>query len=298
MCISLGILGIALCISGRLLGATLETVRSTFGLRDVNARLWEEHDGSSSGAPAREAREFSESDSGKAGSYDSESGEYSASQAGERFSDIRELEIDVTRLDVEIAEWDSSEILVDTSGVEREILDDLQIFREDEELKIEMKNKKKWENLVQSVYESKGTLLIQIPAGQHFSEASVKVGAGMLTADHVQAEELKIEVGAGQVYLDSFTADELDLECGAGEADLYGEALKKAKIECGVGTVSYSAAGSQEDYDYKVECGIGSVTVGDDTYSGLGSERKINNGGSRKMEIECGIGAVDVSFDG
>ena len=124
------------------------------------------------------------------------------------------------------------------------------------------------------------------------------VGEGRLTADHFQAEELKIEVGAGQVYLDSFTADELDLECGAGEADLYGDALKKVKIECGVGTVRYSTAGSREDYDYEVECGIGSVTVGDDTYSGLGSERKINNGGSRKMEIECGIGVVDVSFDG
>lgn len=295
MCISLGILGIALCISGWLLGATMETVRSTFGLRDVNAHFWGEHHESS----VREARELSEDYAGEAESYDNAGGrEAAASQAGQQFSDIRELEIDVTRLDVEITEWDGGEILVDTGDLEQELLDDLEITRKDGKLKIEMKNKKKWENLVYSVYESEGTLLIQIPAGRRFSEASVKVGAGRLTADHVQAEELKIEVGAGQVYLDSFTADELDLECGAGEADLYGDALKKVKIECGVGTVSYSAAGSREDYDYEVECGIGSVTVGDDTYSGLGSERKIHNGGSRKMEIECGIGAVDVSFDG
>lgn len=295
MCISLGILGIALCISGWLLGATMETVRSIFGLRDVNARFLEDHYENS----VREAREFSEDYDGEAESYDDANDrEYTAPQAGQQFSDIRELEIDVTRLDVEILEWDGREILVDTGDMGQDILDDLEISREDGELKIELKNKKKWENLVHSGYEPEGTLLIQIPAGQRFWEASVKVGEGRLTADHIQAEELKIEVGAGQVYLDSFTADELDLECGAGEADLYGDALKKVKIECGVGTVRYSTAGSREDYDYEVECGIGSVTVGDDTYSGLGSERKINNGGSRKMEIECGIGVVDVSFDG
>lgn len=295
MCISLGILGIALCISGWLLGATMETVRSIFGLRDVNARFLEDHYENS----VREAREFSEDYDGEAESYDDANDrEYTAPQAGQQFSDIRELEIDVTRLDVEILEWDGREILVDTGDMGQDILDDLEISREDGELKIELKNKKKWENLVHSGYEPEGTLLIQIPAGQRFREASVMVGEGRLTADHFQAEELKIEVGAGQVYLDSFTADELDLECGAGEADLYGDALKKVKIECGVGTVRYSTAGSREDYDYEVECGIGSVTVGDDTYSGLGSERKINNGGSRKMEIECGIGVVDVSFDG
>lgn len=295
MCVSLGILGIALCISGWLLGATMETVRSAFGLRDVDARFLEDHYENS----VREDREFSEDYDGEAESYDDANDrEYTAPQAGQQFSDIRELEIDVTRLDVEILEWDGGEILVDTGDMEQDILDDLEISHKDGELKIELKNKKKWENLVYSVYEPEGTLLIQIPAGQRFREASVKVGEGRLTADHFQAEELKIEVGAGQVYLDSFTADELDLECGAGEADLYGDALKKVKIECGVGTVRYSTAGSREDYDYEVECGIGSVTVGDDTYSGLGSERKINNGGSRKMEIECGIGVVDVSFDG
>lgn len=84
----------------------------------------------------------------------------------------------------------------------------------------------------------------------------------------------------------------------AREADLYGEVEKEVKIECGVGQVNYTAVGSQEDYDYEVSCGIGSVTVGSDSYSGMGGERKVNNNGSKKMEIECGIGMVDVSFDG
>lgn len=300
MCISLGILGIALCISGILLGATMETVRGTFGIMDVNAHFWGNHYGGAGDAPSSESGEFSESHDGDAEGYDDDAGgtESSTFYWRERFSDIRELKIDVTHLDVEIDEWDDNEVFVDTSDMNHEILKDLEVSRKNGELKIEMKNKKKWENLVHSVYESEGTLLIRVPSGLRFEEASVKVGAGRLTADRLQAEELKIEVGAGQVYLDSFTAEEFDLECGAGEADVYGETLKKVKIECGVGTVTYSAAGSQTDYNYEVECGIGSVTVGGDTYSGFGNERKINNGGSRMMEIECGIGRVDVSFDG
>lgn len=299
MCISLGILGIALCISGILLGATMETVRGTFGIMDVNAHFWGNHYEGAGDASSSESGEFSESYDGDAESYDDAGDtENSTFYWRERFSDIQELKIDVTHLDVEIDEWDDNEVFVDTSYMNHKILKDLEVSRKNGELKIEMKNKKKWDDLVYSVYESEGTLLIRVPSGLRFEEASVKVGAGRLTADSIQAGELKVEVGAGQVYLDSFAAEEFDLECGAGEADVYGEALNKVKIECGVGNVTYTAAGSQTDYNYEVECGIGSVTVGGDTYRGVGNERKIDNGGSRKMEIECGIGRVDVSFDG
>ena len=60
MCISLGILGIALCISGILLGATMETVRGTFGIMDVNAHFWGNHYGGAGDAPSSESGEFSE----------------------------------------------------------------------------------------------------------------------------------------------------------------------------------------------------------------------------------------------
>lgn len=287
MCIVLVILGIALCISGRLLGATLETVRNTFDFQVIDTHIW-----SVNRTDLHNVRDSSES-------YDESAEEYGGYGWRERFSDIRKLEIDVTCLEVEIMEGDGSEIFVDTSNLSQDFLGDFEISKKGEALEIGLKNRSKWEKLANNAFdESKGTLLIRIPAGMQFEKAEVKVGAGILYADELRAEELDIEVGAGQVYLDFFTAQELSLECGAGEADLYGDVLREAKIECGIGTVNYTAAGSQEDYNYEVECGIGSVTVGEETYSGLGSERKINNGGSRKMEIECGIGLVEVSFDG
>lgn len=284
MCISLSVLAIALCISGILLGATAENIQEVFGIRHM-AR-----DG---------ARDYFEKthayleDAGDASSYDAREPEGSSWE--QYYSDIQELKIDVSCLQVDIYEGDGSDIIVNTYDVDQEILDDLVIQKKNEELKIEMKNKKRWEI---PDNENRGTLNIQIPPGLRFQEVSVTVGAGVFSASGLCAEELDIEVGAGQVYLHAFTAEELDLECGAGTADLYGDVQKEAKIECGVGQVTYTAEGSQADFDYKVNCGIGSVTVGDDSYSGLGSERKISNGGSKKMEIECGIGLVDVSFEG
>lgn len=290
MCISLGVLGIALCISGRLLGATAQSVREAYGIPPVPIVEYGAHDGSSSGTPY--THDYSNAE--YADSYDEdENGAWT-----QYFSQIEEFDIDVTCLEVNFYEGEESDITVDTSEVDREFLNDLMISSEGNELKIELKNRSKWDKLGNTGYESKGALLVWLPSGHEFDEVSVKVGAGVLYADDIHAKELDIEVGAGRVNLDSFTAKELDLECGAGEAILYGEVEKKANIECGVGQVNYTAVGYQEDYDYEVSCGIGSVTVGSDSYSGLGGERKVNNGGSKKMEIECGIGMVDVSFDG
>ncbi len=296
MCISLGVLGIALCISGIILGATAEKIREVFGIQarfTVSSESGEFYEGGSERAASSESGEGYESRSDSAASYGSS--ETQADEGEQFFSDIEELKVDVTCLEVDIFEGDGGQIRVYSGDLEQEILDDLTISKKDKELEIEMKGKKKWENLGNR---SRGVLSIQIPAGQQFKEVSVKVGAGLLTADDLHAEEMDIDVGAGQVYLNSFYARELDLECGAGEAELYGEIERETKIECGVGRVSFTAVGSREDYDYKVSCGIGSVTVGEDSYSGLGGERKISNGGSKKMEIECGIGEVEVSFDG
>lgn len=292
LCISLSIFGIALCVSGILLGATTERIREVFGMQrmeiseDAIDSYFEDSvenfvGDASDSTPLQEVRDSQNS------------GE------GQFFSNIEELKIDVTCLEVEILERSGSEIYLDTCDISDEIREDLVITQKDEKLNIELKNKSKWDELANHDWnDSKGTLFIQIPAKRRFKEASMKVGAGVLTVDNLHAEELDIDVGAGQVYLDSFIVKELELQCGAGEANLYGEVEREAKIECGIGSVNYTAAGSQEDYDYEVSCGIGSVNVGTDSYSGLGGERKIKNGGSKKMEIECGIGMVDVSFEG
>lgn len=308
ICILLAVLGIALCISGVVLGATVSGIREAFGFHD----RWESYFGDDS--DAMEYSDASVSGSLEHAGHDGagysensihEGTEYAASvddnlvnsASVSRFSDIRELDIDVTCLEAQIARGEGSEIIVDTSGITEKMLKDLVISQKDEELKIELKDRNSWDSWSKNQYKSQGTLLVQIPEGMQFDEASLKVGAGLLLAEEIQARELDIEVGAGEVNVSAFTADEFELECGAGEAIVSGDAAHEAKIECGVGSVTYAAAGYQQDYNYELSCGIGELNVGGDSFSGLGKERKINNGGSKSMEIECGIGSVYVTFE-
>lgn len=278
VCMSLAVLGVGLCIAGVVLGATVSGIREAFGLHD----RWEGH--------------FLED--GSVAEHAASAAQHSGEGTGaHRYSGIRELDIDVTCLEVEIMKGEGSAVTVDTRDVTDQMLEDLVVRGKGSELKIEMKDRSVWDNLSKNQYKSQGRLLVQIPEGVQFDEASLHVGAGVLYADDIQAKELDIEVGAGQVSLDSFTAEEMSLECGAGEAHVRGDALREAKIECGVGSVSYTALGSQQDYNYELSCGIGELVVGYDSFSGLGKERDINNGGSKDMEIECGIGTVTVNFE-
>lgn len=288
VCISLVVLGIALCIAGLVLGATVNGIREAFGIHD----RWENYF-----LDDYDDLEDGGSVSGGTGYAASEGHHLENSASVSRFSGIRELDIDVTCLEVRIVKGEESDIIVDTSGITDKMLKDLVIPQEDEELKIELKDRNIWENWSKNQYKSQGTLLIQIPDGMQFDEVSLLVGAGILYADDIQAKELDIEVGAGQVSLDSFTADKLDLECGAGEAIVRGNAVREANIECGVGSVAYTAVGYQQDYNYELSCGIGELIVGNDSFSGLGKERSIDNGGSKSMDIECGIGSVTVAFE-
>ena len=271
ICISLVVLGIALCIAGLVLGATVSGIREAFGIHDRwENYFWDGHDGSVSG-----------------GTDDAASVEYHSGNSASvsRYSDIRELDIDVTCLEVSIIKGEESDIVVDTSGITEKMMKDLVIPQKDKELKIELQNRKSWDSWSKSQYQSQGILLIQIPEGMQFDEVSLLVGAGILYTDEIRAKELDIEVGAGQVSLDSFTADELSLECGAGEAFVRGEAVREVDIECGVGSVAYTAVGNQQDYNYELSCGIGELVVGNDSFSGLDKECTINNGGSKNMEI-------------
>lgn len=282
-CISLTVLGSALCISGALLGATVAGIRETFGYWPAVAA-----------GRTYDTPELSAGD----GSADTEymnSGDnvYQTMQ----FSGIEKLEVEVTRLEVQVTSTEEDQIRV-ISDVSSDIQNDLIIAQDGNELDIRLKNMKEWDRIHSPAGSQKGILTIEIPNGTRLQETDFNIGAGVLDLMcELKASELDIEVGAGSVYASDFIVDELDLQCGAGEAQLYGEAAEKSKIECGVGSVMFYTAGSQSEYNYDLQCGIGSLIVGDDSISGLGGSRKIDNHADREMKIECGIGEVEVLFD-
>ncbi len=261
------------------MGATMSEIRTTYDVestaRDLSWYSWEDD--------ADEEWEV----------YDYENVSTGSEEDITRFSGIKEFSVDVSYLAVIIKPYDGDEIIVDVSQMNNKLKDNLVYKTNEAELSIESRNNKIWKRLGNN---SINQLIIQIPEKSNFSEATFEVGAGTLNLEEINTNELDIKVGAGKAVVKQFNAGELNIEVGAGQATLDGAVQQNANVDCGVGEVKVTLNGSQNDYDYKVKCGIGEVSVGDNSYTGLGSERNINNNSGRPIDINCGIGKIEINF--
>ena len=102
--------------------------------------------------------------------------------------------------------------------------------------------------------------------------------------------------GAGEVNILEFAAEKAEFKCGAGSITATGDVKKKIEADCGVGEINLKIKGKQKDYNYDLDCGIGEIRCGDDSFSGFGREKSIDNGTDKKMDIDCGIGSINVAF--
>lgn len=280
--LSIAGVGLVFCITGAAMGGTLKEANEILGtteyVKTINKRIVEITDDEPS--------------------YGETSSEYSyvAEASGETYEDIEKLEVDVPVMEVVVQEGSRENVLVTMQDVPEKLRNAISVSQHGNELKIEAKESKELKNWLKTGGDY-GTLVIELPYGVKLTEASLQIGAGELSVENIYAEELNIEVGAGSVSVAQFIAEKADVECGTGEAELNGTVMKEIDIECGIGSVIFHDSGKESDYNYELECGIGSLQVGDDSYDGLGSEKRIqNSGASKKMSIECGIGEVEVTF--
>lgn len=194
------------------------------------------------------------------------------SEYEERFSGIDELELDIANVDMTILPGESDEFVVRASSVSRHF----SCAQEGNTLKIKSKRK----NVFGINLTDKGivsSMVVEVPKGTIFKEFDVEAGVGSVVATDIRTQEL-------------------DIECGVGSIEFSGTVDKKCSVECGVGEVTLSLAGGEEDFNYEVECGIGEILLGNQEFSGIGNERRINNGADKKMSLECGVGSISVSF--
>jgi len=128
------------------------------------------------------------------------------------------------------------------------------------------------------VNNNRARIVIRIPKAYSFAEFDLEVGAGEATVDGVRANEASIDVGAGKASITKLDAKEIDASTQAGE--LYLEVV-----------------GKQEDYSYNLECDIGELQIGEESYTGLGTEKKIKNlNAERFLEADCDVGKVQIDF--
>lgn len=282
ICVSVLGVGIILCIAGTVMGATLTGVRNTFHTDEYYRQgiLWYHNDWDDSG-------DYD-------GDHKGDLSQLVDEQDVLKFDGIREIDLELSYMQVVVREGSGDSVIVDKSNVNDKLKDRINWEQDDGELTIKDQTT---HNLLKKIsVKDAGTLVIQVPKDRALEDVSLEVGAGQLIVESLHAGCLDITVGAGRAVVEQFEVKELNIDCGAGQAELTGTVTHESEIECGVGSIDLALTGGQNEFDYELDCGIGQLRVGDESYTGLSNKRSIDNGTGKLMDIDCGIGEVQVSF--
>ncbi len=209
------------------------------------------------------------------------------------YDGITEISLDLSYLSVIVSPSDSDAVIVDTSQLSSEIRGDIVISQDGGELELETEGHRglKWNTAGTEM------LYISIPQGTHYNSFSADVGAGLLELEGISAGEISLEAGAGQIIAEGFYTDVLEADCGAGQVTLQGEVVQNADLNCDIGEVLFTLPGEREAYNYELSCSAGELIVGDEAYSGIRNQMKIDNGSSCLIEAECRIGRMELMFE-
>lgn len=208
------------------------------------------------------------------------------------YAGVDEISLDMSDLRVVIVPGDSDAVVVDISQLRTDIRNNMEISQEGGKLELENDGQKRFEWNSNDM----GMIYISIPEGVNYKSFSADAGAGLLDMEGVSAEEISLEVGAGQIIAEDFYTDVLEADCGAGQITLQGEVLQKADLNCDVGEVLFTLPGEMDVYNYELSCSAGELILGDEEYSGIWNQMKIDNGSSCLIEAECGIGRMEIKF--
>lgn len=190
----------------------------------------------------------------------------------ESFTGIEELSLEIDEADMSIVQGSGEEFVVRAANVGS----GFSCRQEGSELKI----KDTAHNIIGinlSGLKDASSIVLEVPEGTVLRKLDVEVGVGSLTAENIATRELEGECGVGSIMFD-------------------GHVERECQIECGVGNVNLVLSDSEDAFDYEMECGIGSIILGNNEFSGLGNEKRINNGANKVMKLECGVGEIAVSF--
>lgn len=160
-----------------------------------------------------------------------------------------------------------------------------------------------------------GSIFLYVPASYYFEKATLDLGAGSMTVEELQTDNLEANVGAGKMDFVRLNAGQATLDCGAGqitveelnsrEAEvsvgmgsvrLTGDVTERLTGECSMGELKATLVGEQNDFNYDLSCGMGEMKVGEDSYNGMAQEKKIDNHADKNMQLECAMGSVKVEF--
>lgn len=158
------------------------------------------------------------------------------------------------------------------------------------------------------------TVYLEIPEGFHFQKVdlsmdageidtdcgfsaenlSVNAGAGVISLEDIQADVFSGSVGAGEITIDDSVFQTVRLDCGVGSMDIQADITANARIDCGMGEVDLALVRDISEVNYVLKCGVGSIEIGDNSYSGLSREKRIDHGADAEFELNCGMGMISI----
>ena len=128
-------------------------------------------------------------------------------------------------------------------------------------------------------------------------EITIDIGAGKANIDSISADSANISVGAGSISIKGLDVKDASLEVGMGNIDVVGKISKDADVDCGMGNINMELQGYESDHNYYLDCAMGSISIGSSKYSGLASEKTIDNGSSSDFKVECAMGNINIDFE-
>lgn len=130
-------------------------------------------------------------------------------------------------------------------------------------------------------------------------DLQISIGAASLNADNLTVNnELDIELGAGEVVLENAILNYVETEIGAGSVELTGRIAGDCTVDVAMGSAELELYGKEEEHNYKIDCALGTVTLGNESYEGLASEKTIQNGADNTYDLSCAMGELSVEFIG
>lgn len=224
--------------------------------------------------------------------YGSESYSGNGRNVSETYKDISDISVQLSAGELLIKESDTDEVKLEVSNMDSRLK--FKYYVDENELIIE--TRKNLAGLIGGVHKY-GTVCLYLPKDFSMNEVDLEIGAGELYVDNISAQDFNVDVGAGEANISNFKVTEADFSCGTGSITASGAVDVQLDAECGIGEMGMTLAGRKEDYSYKLQCGIGDITLGEESYSGLASDKQIYNNTGKEINIDCGIGEVTVDFN-
>lgn len=175
---------------------------------------------------------------------------------------------------------------------------------DEEELSLVVTRKKSWGEYP--------VVVMHVPKKQTFSDISVEINAGKMTAPVLMAQEISLyvsaskmeiarieasqadlETDAGALVVGSLQAREADIETNAGAVKILSGSVQDGDFSCNAGAQSIYLTGDPDACSYDIQTAVGHISVNGDDYTGIAS-KYIKGSGGASYSLECNVGNIDL----